>query len=248
MIDSHTHIDPKWNMNDVVSRAKEAGVEAMITMSTDLETCMSAFRWAELNRGYVHPALGVHPNITSEKDIEAAISFIKDNLDQAVALGEVGLDYFYKDLANEEVRHRQREVLEIMLKLAEDHGLPVSVHSRNAVRDVLRLVKRHSLKGVVFHWYDGSLRDLEEILDCGYYVSATPAAEYSRGHRAALELAPLESILVETDSPIYMRRYGRRSEPADLILAVEALARLKDVAVEQVAQVTTRNAEKVFRV
>lgn len=134
-----------------------------------------------------------------------------------------------------------------LLAVAEAHRLPVAVHSRSAYRDALNMLRLRDLPGAVFHWYDGPIHVLREALDAGYYVSATPAARYSRGHMEVVRETPLERLLVETDSPVYMRDLGRVSEPADVRLTVDAVAALKGVEPGEVARVSTLNAETLFR-
>ena len=102
------------------------------------------------------------------------------------------------------------------------------------------------LKKAVFHWYDGPIHYLKVILDSGYYVSATPAAVYSKGMIAVLNNAPLDQILVETDSPIFLRTLNRMSEPSDIGITIDALARIKGNPKENVAHITTKNTETLF--
>jgi len=147
---------------------------------------------------------------------------------------------------NEEIRENQREIYKRQLAIAEEHGKPVSVHGRGAWRDALDLAIAHGPGRVVFHWYSGPLDVLNELLDAGYLISSTPATEFSRDHRAALEEAPLDRILIETDSPVSYR--GREAEPADLLLTLRALSGLKGAPEEEVARATTRNAERFFSI
>ncbi len=247
LIDSHTHLDESWDMEAVLGRAREAGVEGVVAMGSDSETCAFTIRMAEAYKGYIYPALGVHPGSLPKKDVDSTIRLIEDNLDGLVAIGEIGLDYSYGDARTEAARRKQRETYARLLELAREHNLPASVHSRGAYRDAFTLARERGPEDVVFHWYDGPLDVLDLILDSGYLVSATPAAEYSKGHRAALSEAPLECILIETDSPLYLRRHGRRSEPADVVITLRALAGLKGLEEDEVARVTTSNAEKFYR-
>ena len=106
------------------------------------------------------------------------------------------------------------------------------------------MVKDSGVEKAVFHWYSGPLEILEKIIVDGYYVSATPALAYSPPHQAAMRAAPVERILVETDSPVEYQ--GRISEPADLVTTLEELSRLKGMDVEEVRRITTSNAKRLF--
>ncbi len=247
VIDSHVHMDGLGEDDAVIRRAREAGVDAVVAVGGSVESSAYALRLSEKHVGYVVPGVGVHPSEALNVDSVEAVRFVRMNADGASLVGEVGLDYSYPFARSEDVRERMRALCSGLVEVAAETGLPVSIHSRSAYRDTLDILRRHDVQGAVFHWYDGPLDTLRLILDQGYYVSATPAAEYSRGHRAVLEEAPMERILVETDSPVHLRRLGRRSEPADVWLTVHALAGIKGMEPGEVAGIATRNTETLFR-
>ncbi len=248
VIDSHVHMEGLGDAEAVLGRAREAGVDAVVAVGGDAESSAYALELAGRHRGYVYPGIGVHPSEALKVDHGEALRFVREYADRATLIGEVGLDYAYPFAREAEVREKMRALYSGLLEVAAEEGLPVAVHSRSAYKDSLDLLRRHDVSGAVFHWYDGPLETLREILDSGFYVSATPAAEYSKGHRAVLAEAPMERILVETDSPVHLRRLGRRSEPADVWLTVHALAGLKGMEPGEVAGIATRNTETLFRV
>jgi len=247
LIDTHAHLSDLQEMDGVIQRAKEAGVAAVIGVGANLRTCVATLRWAEAHPGYVHPALGIHPTEWAEDDVPATLSFIEDHLDGCVAVGEIGLDYWSRDARKDKaVREQQRRIYTRQLQMAADHDKPASIHSRGSWRDALDLARRHGPDRIVFHWYSGPLDILAELLDAGYHISATPAAEFSKHHRAALAQAPLDRILIETDVPVTYR--GTPAEPADLPRTLHALAALKDTPADEVARATTRNARRLFNI
>ena len=247
LIDTHAHLDEFDEMEPIIERAREAGVDAIIAVGANMRACRSTLQWADAYPGYVYPALGVHPTEWFEEDVEETLRFVEEHLSRCVAVGEIGLDYWSREARKSKaVRRRQREIYVRQLEMAVEYDKPVSIHSRGSWRDALDLLLEHGPERAVFHWYSGPIDILRELLNAGYYISATPAAEYSKHHRAALQEAPLERILLETDSPVEYR--GRPSEPADLPLVARALAELKDVSLEEVVEATTRNAERLFRI
>ncbi|MBN2334876.1 TatD family hydrolase [Candidatus Bathyarchaeota archaeon] len=246
VIDSHVHLEGYDEA--VIDRAKESGVDAIVAVGGNIESSIQTLGIAERHPGVVYPGIGVHPADALKVDVDEALRFVAENACRTRLIGEIGLDYAYPFAKPPEVRERQRRLYAGLLDAAAENGLPVSVHSRSAYRDSLELLRSRDVAGAVFHWYDGPLKTLRGILDSGYYISATPAAEYSKGHRAVLAEAPMERILVETDSPVYLRRLDRRSEPADVWLTVHALAELKGMEPGEVARVATRNTETLFRV
>jgi TatD DNase family protein len=248
VVDSHVHMEGLGDAEAVLGHAREAGVDAVVAVGGDVKSSAYALELAERHRGYVYPGVGVHPSEVLNVDRGEALRFVREHAGRAALVGEVGLDYAYPFARAEEVREKMRTLYSALVEVAADEGLPVSVHSRSAYRDSLEILRRHDVPGAVFHWYDGPLETLRLMLDSGFYVSATPAAEYSRGHRAALTEAPMERILVETDSPVHLRRLGRMSEPADVWLTVHALADIKGMEPGEVARIATRNTETLFRV
>ncbi len=247
VIDSHVHLASLDNVDEVIKRANAVEVYAIVAVGGDIDSSKVSVIFAEEYSHYVYPGIGVHPSEVLKVDHDIACSFISENAEKAVTIGEIGLDYAYDFSGSKDVRKRQRALYGRLLAIAEEHGKPVSIHSRSAYRDSLKLLRMYDLPGAVFHWFDGPLNVLSEIIDCGYYVSATPAIEYSKGHRAVLAKAPLERILVETDSPVYLRRYGRVSEPADVLITIKELAALKGSSTDEVSKVSARNTETLFR-
>jgi len=247
VIDSHVHMDGLGDADAVIRRAREAGVDAILAVGGSAESSAYALQLAEKYGGYVVPGVGVHPSEVLKVDHGEAVRFVRENAAEAALVGEVGLDYSYPFARGEDARKRMRELCSGLVGVAAEAGLPVSVHSRSAYRDALDILRWHDVEAAVFHWYDGPLDTLRLILDSGYYVSATPAAEYRKGHRAVLAEAPMDRILVETDSPVHLRRLGRRSEPADVWLTIHALAEIKGMEPGEVAGIATRNTETLFR-
>ena len=245
IIDTHAHLSDLQDREGVIERAKAIGIEAIVAVGANLETCKATLKWAQEFPGYVHPALGIHATEWMDDDVQETLKFIREMIGECVAVGEIGLDYWNSEARkNKEVRARQREIYVEQLGIAVEHGKPASIHGRGSWKDALDLAKKHGPEQIVFHWYSGPLDVLGELLDSGYYISATPASEFSKHHRAALSEAPLESIVVETDSPVSY--HGKLAEPSDILLTLKSLAELKGIPVEEVAQVTTMTAKQIF--
>ena len=245
LIDTHAHLSDLTDMEGVVRRAKEVGVKAIVAVSANLRSCAKTLLWAKEFPGYVHPALGLHPTELTGDNLAGTLQFIKKSIGECIAVGEIGLDYWRgKTEKDGVILERQREIYKTQLELAEEHNKPVSVHGRGAWRDALKFARRFGPGRVVFHWYSGPLDLLEEVMDSGYFISATQAAEFSRDHRAAIADAPLDRVLIETDSPVGY--HGKSSEPANLVRTLRAVAELRRMSAEELAEVTTRNAERFF--
>ena len=137
----------------------------------------------------------------------------------------------------------QRKVFTGLLELAKKNGKPVSVHSRGAWQDCVGISREIGIKKAVFHWFSGPTSTLEEILENGYYVSATPAVAYSPEHRNIVMNTPLDNLLLETDSPVAYR--GQISEPSHVLKTLAAVAELKGKE-EVIAEKTTSNSKHLF--
>jgi TatD DNase family protein len=245
IVDTHAHLSDLEDREGVIERARETGIEAIVAVGGNLETSRATLGWADDFGGYVHPAIGIHPSKWMDDDVPETLGFIEANLERCVAVGEIGLDYWYREARkSEEIRERQREIYVELLGMAESHGKPASVHGRGAWEDALELAKKHGPERIVFHWFSGPLEVLRGVLDSGYMISATPAAEFSKHHRAALAEAPLERVVIETDSPVSY--HGKRAEPSDILLTLKSLAELKGLPEEDVAEATTENAKRFF--
>lgn len=245
LIDSHAHLSDLKDLGGAIERAKRIGVSAIIAVGTDFKTCSSTLALAEKHPNFIYPALGIHPTEWYENQVEDTLKFIEGRMVDSIAVGEIGLDYWDGEAKRSEaVREKQREIYVRQLAIARRNGKPVSIHGRGAWGDALSLAESEGVDRAVFHWYSGPPDVLHELLDSGYLISATPAAEFSRDHRAALLETPLERILVETDSPVSY--HGTPSEPADILRTLKALAELKETSMEEAARVTTLNSEKFF--
>jgi TatD DNase family protein len=245
LIDSHAHLEEIEDLDPAINRARQSGVVAIVAVGSDYQSNNRVLEIAARYPGFVYPALGLHPGLLhqAEPTLERQLQFIEDHLPQAVAIGEVGLDY-HKRVLSSTGKDRQHSVFGMLLSLARKHGKPVIIHSRYAWKDSCALTKGAGVNLAVFHWYTGPSSMLKEILDSGYFVSATLAAEYHAEHRRAVKEAPLERLLLETDCPVVYQEH--RSEPADVTRSLHAAADLKGLPVDVVAEKTTLNARLLF--
>ncbi len=247
-LDTHAHLADMIDKKMALERAKEARLSGIIAVGTTLSACKGTLELAKCNPGYVHAAIGIHPTEFFDQDMRSSIDFIRENSSRCMAIGEIGLDYWNKLIRKDKAqKERQIEFYVTQLKLARELDLPVSIHSRGAWVDCLKYALENGPGRGVFHWYSGPLDVLKDILDAGYYVSCTPALESSPELRAAMIRTPLERILVETDSPVWIKSQNRSSEPADVLLTVRYLMDLKGLPEGDVIETTTRNAKTLFK-
>jgi TatD DNase family protein len=248
LIDTHAHLDEIENLEQVLAEAKKAGVVSIIAVGSDLKSSEKTLKLAELYQNFVYPALGWHPWYIKEAGIDSPLDFIESHIDEAVAIGEIGLDY-HKRVRAVADKDLQKRVLGELLRIAKIHHKPALIHSRYAWRDAFDLVVNAQLDKAVFHWYTGTSSVLRDIVRQGYYISVTPAVAYHEEHRRAVKEIPLERMLLETDCPVIYQRgseFEFTSSPADVLRSLRGAASLKGVSEAEIAEATTANAVRLF--
>jgi TatD DNase family protein len=247
--DTHAHIF--WNSFDedreaTLERAREAGVERMIIVGTDLATSKSCFELCEGEQG-LYPTAGIHPHDAegASAEVLAEIETLC-NRPECVAVGETGLDYF-KEYSP---RAAQLENFAWHLKLARTLDKPVIIHCRDAHEDTVRaLAQVPDVRGVM-HCYTMGEAELPSYLDAGLYISFSGVVTFPKNdaNRAAARAVPADRILVETDCPFLAPQgwRGKRNEPARVRQVLEVVAAERGVSWETLAEQTSANAERLF--
>lgn len=251
LIDSHVHLgDPAFDVDrdDVVQRAREAGIVAMVTVGTSLESSRAAVALAE-RYSEVYAAVGVHPHEagTADPDVMEEVAALARH-PKVVALGETGLDF----ARAEPPRPVQEEVFRWHASIGAATGLPLVAHCRDAFDAVLDILQGWKDVGVVMHAFSGTPEMAQRCIDRGYMISLAGPVTF-RNARALVDVAqlvPAASLLVETDAPVLapVPFRGRRNEPAYLGYTVARLAEVKGMPESDVAQVTADNARRIFRI
>lgn len=251
LIDTHCHLDMKEfdaDREEVIRRAREAGFDALITVGSDLPGTVRCMELCELY-DFVFAAIGIHPH--DAKDFTSEIlSRLKgwSGRKKVVAIGETGLDYHY----DHSPREIQQEVFRRHLELAGEAGLPVIVHSREAEKDTMEILKEAGITCGVLHCFSGDRDMAEQAMSLGFFISLAGPVTFKKSLRLK-EIAgviPDDYLLVETDAPYLTPEplRGRRNEPAYMLHTVKMLAELRGVSFEDLARITTLNARRLFRI
>jgi TatD DNase family protein len=257
-VDTHTHLQGEEFADDiaeVLGRARDAGVEQLVVPGVDVETSRAAIALAEAYQG-VYAAAGFHPHEASQLD-EEALAEIEAMLahPKVVAVGEIGLDYYYE--------HSPRDVqivcIEKMLSLAERHVMPVIVHCRDAWDDAADVLApwvrrvRNAFDGRplgVLHYFTGTLEQARFYIDLGFVISIHTSVTHKKQAelRETVSQLPLEALVIETDSPYGAPQAyrGKRNESAYVIEVAKQIAELHNASLETVAEATSANAARLF--
>ena len=245
IFDSHSHYDDEAFDNDryeIIEGLKEGGVGTVVSIGCDIETSLMA---KELSKKYpfIYFTAGFHPEYAKKVDLSFLREISKEK--KLVAIGEIGLDYHY-DTPD---RETQKKAFIEQLKLAQELDLPVCIHCRDAVGDVMEIVKKYPTKGV-FHCYSGSRETMEEIIKLGYYISfsGTVTFKNAKNVKETAIAVPSDRYMVETDCPYLSPEpfRGKRNDSKNISHIIKAIAELRNVSYEQVLEETTKNAKTFY--
>lgn len=253
-IDAHIHLsDEEYSKKteEIIAEAKNVGIVALISNSTDLKTSTASLELAAQYPGMVYAALGVHPwsvKTLAEDELGQVSELILDQRRNRslIAIGEIGLDSKY-----EAAWEKQVKVFNEMLRSAEKLDLPVIIHSRGTTAQIVDMLPSYDLRRVLLHWFSNPISALTKIVEKGYYITEGPPVAYSDGIRDIVRKVPLTNLLTETDGPTQFFKSpfdGKRTTPAFIPVVVKAIAELKKMAIEDVAEQVMENFERFFEV
>lgn len=251
IFDTHAHYDDKafdGDRDELLSALQGQGIVKVVNIGSSLEACKQTIRLMR-EYDYIYGAIGIHPCDTGELN-EENFQWIKEQclLDKCVAVGEIGLDYYW----DEPDRQTQKFWFCRQLQLARELQLPVVIHSRDAAQDTLELMKRESADkiGGVMHCFSYTKDTANVILDMGFYVGVGGVVTFKNGKKLkeALEEIPLERIVVETDSPYLAPEpnRGKRNSSLNLPYILEAIAQVKGISKQEAEERTYENAMKLY--
>lgn len=247
--DSHAHLDDRrfdGDRAEIMTQLPQVGVTRVMNIGCDLASSRASVALAE-QYDFVYAAVGSHPDDADHVD-DALLQRYRELAahPKVRAIGEIGLDYHYEDVP----REIQRQAFERQMALAQELGLPVIVHEREAHGDGMDIVRNFPQVKGVFHCYSGSLEMAKELVRLGWYIGFTGVITFKNA-RKAVEVAqwlPLERILIETDCP-YMAPEpyrGRRNDSRYVPYMARKIAEIKGLPEETVAAATTQNAKTLF--
>jgi len=255
LIDTHCHLDAAEfdaDRDDVVKQSLDAGVSGIVLPAVASQNFDAVIQLSEHYKCCTF-ALGIHPMYVEsalDSDLKILESYLASH--QPVAIGEIGLDYYvYSPRTYPQHIARQQRFFEAQLKLAVAHHLPVLLHVRAAIDDVLKYLRRHPVVGGIAHAFNGSFQQAEQFIDLGFKLGIGGAMTYSRATklRSLTEKLPLEAIVLETDAPdippSWLGKQGRNC-PAEIVKIAQVIADLRRIKYAEVVEITGANALKVM--
>ena len=250
-IDTHSHIYDtgfQEDMDAVMVAAKLVGIEKIYMPGID-STCIDDMMGMETKYpGFCIPMMGLHPCYVKE-NYQEELAIVEGWLTKRkfAAIGEIGLDYYWdKTFAKE-----QQLVFEKQMQWGLDYGLPINIHTRNAMGETIEMVKPFAKKGLkgIFHCFSGSKESAEQIVEMGFLLGLGGVLTYKNaGVAEAVVDIPMEFLVLETDAPYLppVPYRGKRNEPAFMIEVAKKLAEIKNIPLHEVGEITSGNAERIF--
>ena len=261
--DSHSHLnDEKFDedRDEMLIKLKDNKIEKCIVVGYNLESSKRAVDFFSENN-FIYFALGISPNDIPQKEdelwndidkIEKLVKTIKkDNLNKIVAIGEIGLDYYWEK--DEKMKELQRKAFIKQIKLANELNLPIVIHTRDAMVDTIKILKENEvkLKGV-FHCCPQNMELIKEALNLGFFISFAGPITFKNSKNAdeIIKMVPIEKQLIETDSPYLAPEpvRGTRNNPCNVRYIAEKIAKVKNMTLEEVSEITFLNACKIFKI
>lgn len=254
VIDTHTHLDAEEFNEDraeVFARAREAGVGKVFLPAIDVKTTHAVLALSREYPGYAYPMIGLHPEEVKEDWKEQLAELRKMQISDFIAIGEIGLDYYW----SREFEHEQLEAFEEQVKWAIETRLPLMIHCRKAQNEMVHLLRQYQkdLPGGVFHCFTGNQKEAEELLSFDNFVLGIGGVSTFKSSHLREDLpavVPMNRIVLETDSP-YMAPVpfrGKRNESAFVLEVLKTLAKAYGVSEEEFAKQTNETVERVFHI
>jgi TatD DNase family protein len=250
LIDTHAHLDsPKFDndRDDVISRARQAEIDTIVNIGFNRETIPSTMALAD-KYDFIYAAVGWHPTDAIDMKLEEDLAWIEQlcGHPKVVAIGEIGLDYYW-DTSPKEI---QQTVFREQIRLARRLNKPIVIHNRDAHQDIIQLLKEEKASevGGIMHCFSGSWETAKQCLDLNFHISFGGPVTFKNAKvpKEVLERVPLDRLLLETDAP-YLTPHpyrGQRNESAYVRLVAETAAEIKGLTLEDIAKMTSDNARR----
>jgi len=251
IVDSHAHLDDKRFNEDrkyIIEQIKKSGIDRVINIGSNIESSIDCLKLAK-QYDFIYATVGIHPHDASSynQDIEKKLyEMLKE--EKVIGIGEIGLDFYY-DFSP---REKQIEVFISQLKIANKVKKPIVIHDREAHKIVLDTITNYKDKDIkgVFHSYSGSIEMTKQVFDLNLYISFNGISTFKNAKKVheVIKYAPLDKILIETDSPYLTPEpyRGKRNDSRNVIYVAKAIANAKNISLDEVYKKTWENTNKLF--
>lgn len=243
LIDTHAHLTSNYydDLEAIIKKCHEKKVDIIVASccnTKDLDEYMDIIKHQE-----IYLTIGIHPedaSIYNDKDIELIRNY--QSHPKVLAIGEIGLDYHYDGID----KKAQQELFRKMLNIAQENNKPIVIHSRDAVKDTIDILKEYKLTGII-HCFSGSLETAKEYIKMGYYLGIGGVVTFKNSKlKEVIKEIGLDHIVLETDSPYLSPYRGFKNDPSNVYEVASFLAELLNMDINEVAKITTNNAKRIY--
>lgn len=244
IVDVHAHLDFEQfdkDRDEIIEKAKSEEI-FVITSAVGPESIEKTLKILEKHNN-VFASFGFAADEFDSKKIDETIKLIKEYKDRIVAIGEVGLDYYW--IKENEKRKLEKENFQRFISLAKELSLPLVIHSRDAEKDVIEILKKENIKAMM-HCFSGSVELAKEAVKIGCIISIPTSIVYSKNKKILAEEIPIEKIVLETDAPFLSPVPKTRNVPTNIKISAEKVAEIKKISFGEVVEITTKNAVEFF--
>ncbi|MBS3064980.1 MAG: TatD family hydrolase [DPANN group archaeon] len=255
--DVHAHLyDKKFtDIDNVIKNAKKV-LNGVLVAGEHPESNRQVLELAKKYPKFCYASLGFHPTRVpdfSDKEIEAELKFVESNSNKIIAISETGLDYMWLKHELPKERYEKEKVRQINyfekhILLAKKLNIPLVIHSRWSMKDVLEVLRKNKAKNVILHAFEGTVDEAVQAIKLGYKISIGNTIKYSEAKQNVVKAIELKHVVLETDSPVLAPVKGERNEPANVKLIIKEIAKLKNVTEDNVIQETNKNIEELFKI
>ena len=251
LFDTHTHLDDEkfdTDRDEIISSLKEQGVSLLVNIGANMKSSQQSIKLAQ-KYDFIYASVGVHPCDTKDLTDDDILTLEKmAHHEKVVAIGEIGLDYYW----DEPEREIQKEWFLKQLFLAKKLNMPYIVHDRDAHSDTLEIIKKCDYTNGVMHCFSGSVEMAEEVIKMGMYVSLSGTVTFKNAKKAqeVASIVPLDKLLIETDSPYLTPEpfRGKRNNSAYVRYTAEKIADIRGLTFEELAQITLDNGKRFYNI
>lgn len=244
MIDTHAHIYSEYfnDIDSLVKELKDNNMKYVINVSTCNKDALEVIELSKKYNNFLLPAIGIHPEEINNYDLEELEELINNN--KIYAIGEIGLDYYWvKDNKDE-----QKELFSKQIELSVKYNLPILVHTRESIQDCYDIIKKYKVKGII-HCYSGSLEMAREFIKLGFKLGIGGVLTFKNSKLyKVIENIDLKDIVLETDSPYLSPEpfRGKTNIPSNVYYVAKKIADIKNISIEEVIEITSKNAIEIF--
>ncbi|MBT3398236.1 TatD family hydrolase [archaeon] len=264
LIDIHAHLDNKrfeGDLDEIIERCRKKNV-VVITSGVNMATNRRVLEIAEKYPDIVKVSFGIYPldalanewgngeasgfvRDIEKFDVDEELAWIEENKDKCVAIGEIGLDYHWKEFQGDKEKEEQKKIFRKILKFAKKIDKTVVIHSRKAELEAIEILEDEKMEKVVMHSFNGKKSLIRRVVENGWFFSVPPVITRLDHFKMLVEMVPIEQLLTETDAPYLSPVAGERNESANVAVTVKVIAEIKGISGEEVAEKIWENAKRL---